>query len=130
VAEEYRLRGLAERRAGISIAKDCRDGDAIRQLCLDAGMSEESTTLDYLKGVFYKLQQLQRAEGPSEAPAASEEWKRTFVLEWWDLLSARGFTGEAAADILKDLGLNKFLEERQVAGTRPSSTPAQTEEPT
>jgi hypothetical protein len=28
---------------------------AIRALCLDAGMTEPSTTLDYLRGVFYKL---------------------------------------------------------------------------
>lgn len=31
--------------------------EQIRKLCLDAGMQEHSTTLDYLHGVFYMLKQ-------------------------------------------------------------------------
>lgn len=42
----------------------------------------------------------------------SEDELREFVLGWWDQLMKHGSSGEAAIDILKDLGLNKFLTER------------------
>jgi hypothetical protein len=43
------------------------------------------------------------------------ESDKQFVLGWWDLLMKDGASGERAVDILKDLGLDEFLAERDRA---------------
>lgn len=45
----------------------------------------------------------------------TEHELKEFVLSWWDQLLQKGSSGEDAVDILKDLGLNTFLEERKNA---------------